>query len=76
MGTRMLSNRLRDYRDREGWSLVDASGLTGYSVPFLSRVERGERNLTPAGRVHVARCFGCRVEDIFDPPVIEDEDVA
>ena len=69
-------NRLREYREMEGWSLTDAHGLTGYSVPHLSRVERGERHLTPAGMVHVARCFGCRVEDLFDPPEVDEEGVS
>lgn len=62
-----LKNRLRLWRAREGFTLAEVADLTGYSEAMLSRAERGERVLSPMGRVRVARALGCRVRDLFPP---------
>jgi transcriptional regulator with XRE-family HTH domain len=58
---------LREWRERNGLTLVDMSGLTGYSDAFLSRLERGERNLAPLEKVRFARALGARVDELFLP---------
>jgi transcriptional regulator with XRE-family HTH domain len=62
---------LRKWRENRGWTLADASGLTGYSRSYLSRVERGQREPPPAAKVHMARSLGATVADLF--PTVADE---
>lgn len=60
------SNRLREWRASLGLSLVEVSGLSGLSVAYLSRVERGERELAPLTKVKLARRLGVSVRELFD----------
>jgi transcriptional regulator with XRE-family HTH domain len=62
-----VTTPLREWRLRNELTLVDLSGLTGLSDGFLSRLERGKRNLSPLERVRVARAVGARVEELFPP---------
>ena len=61
------TTKLREWRETAGLTLDDTSGLSGYSVAFLSRLERGHRNLRPLDRVRFARSLGASVGDLFDP---------
>lgn len=63
---------LRRWREDAGLTLEDESGLTGYSVPFLSRLERGTRGLRPLDRVRFARALGVPVSEIFEPDAPRD----
>lgn len=67
-------SKLRRWRLSRRLSLQDVSDLTGLSVAMLSRVERGERRLSPITRVSFARCLGVRVRDLFDPQEIVEPD--
>lgn len=70
-------SRLRCWRRENGYSLQETAALTGYSVPMMSRVERGERNLSPRAKVQVARRLGAPIGDLFDiEPVPEDGEMA
>lgn len=60
-------NRLRQWRAENDYTLDDVAGLTGLSESMLSRVERGERTLSPRARVMVARRLGVPVRDLFPP---------
>lgn len=60
------TSRLRSWREAAELSLAEVSDLTGMSVSMLSRVERGERGLTPLGKVALARRLGVRIRDLFD----------
>ena len=73
---RLINTRLRDWRKVEGLSLMEVSGLTGVSVPMLSLVERGLRQLAPLTRVRVARRLGLPVQELFPPEPLEDEERA
>lgn len=66
-----LKNRLRLWRTGEGLTLEEVSDLTGVSVPMLSRVERGERQLAPLTKVRVARRLGVPVQVLFEVEPIE-----
>ncbi len=50
-----------------GVTLEELAGLTGWSEPYLSRVERGERKLKPLDRVRLARAVGVPVGALFEP---------
>jgi transcriptional regulator with XRE-family HTH domain len=58
-------NGLRGWRERNGLALAELGDLTGFSPSYISRIERGERELQPLDKVRVARLLGCRVRDIF-----------
>ena len=61
---------MRQFRLENHWTLSDVAGLTGYSEAMLSRAERGEREFSPPAKVHIARCLGVQVADLFEvsPP--------
>jgi transcriptional regulator with XRE-family HTH domain len=66
-----MESPLRRWRERQGWSLTEVSGLTGLSRSYLSRVERGEREPAAATKVLVARRLGAPVADLFPAAVGE-----
>lgn len=66
MTTGKLPNRLRHWRRELGYSLEEVADLVGLSIAMLSRVERGERQLSPAARVAVARRLGVPIRELFD----------
>lgn len=63
-------NRLREWRERNGWKLEEGAGLLGVSPSQLSRLERGQRGIRPHDRVRYARLFGAKVADIFPPEAV------
>jgi transcriptional regulator with XRE-family HTH domain len=69
-----LRNRLRQWRLDNGLSLTELADLTGLSPSMLNRVERGEREMAPLTRVHVARRLGVSVGELFDVPPIGEAD--
>jgi transcriptional regulator with XRE-family HTH domain len=74
MEARLKTSKLRVWRLRQGLSLEDVADLTGYSIPMLSRAERGERAFSALGKVRVARSLDVRVRDLFDIDPVEDEE--
>jgi transcriptional regulator with XRE-family HTH domain len=62
------STPLRRWRVVQGLTLEEVADLTGVSVPMLSRVERGQRDLAPMTRVRLARLLGVRLGALFPPP--------
>jgi transcriptional regulator with XRE-family HTH domain len=60
-----MQSALRQWRERQGWSLTEVSGLTGLSRSYLSRVERGQREPPAATKVLLARKLGAQVADLF-----------
>ena len=73
--TSSATSRLRAWREAEGLSLGEVSGLTGISVPMLSRVERGLKQMAPLTRVQFARRLGLPVQELFDiDPLADDVD--
>lgn len=66
MDQRFISNPLRLWRAQHGLTLEEVAGLTGLSTAMLSRAERGERQFAPLTKVHVARCLGASVSELFE----------
>lgn len=56
---------LRQWRDSRGWTLAEASALTGCSVSYLSLVERGLREPPPTTKVQIARGLGAKLAELF-----------
>lgn len=65
-----MTTRFSEWRRASGFTLAECSGLSGYSVPHLSRVERGERALSAQGKVKLARSLGVAVSDLFEPDAL------
>ncbi|MEU8276489.1 helix-turn-helix domain-containing protein [Microbispora bryophytorum] len=56
----------RQWRLDNGLSLQEVSDLTGVSISMVSRVERGQKRLSPRRKVMVARRLGVRLSDLFE----------
>lgn len=61
-----LNSELAAWRRSRGLTLREVSDLTGVSVSMLSRVERGEREMSPITKLHLSRRLGIRERDVFD----------
>jgi transcriptional regulator with XRE-family HTH domain len=66
MSRPLKTSRLRLWRQREGYTLDEVAGLTGYSESMISRLETGDRNPSRRTRVQIARCLGVHVSDLFE----------
>lgn len=62
---------LRRWRLDHGLSLGESSGLTGYSVSELSRIETGKRRPRMETKLRIARRLGVNVGELF--PIDEEE---
>jgi transcriptional regulator with XRE-family HTH domain len=62
-----MSNALREFRNQQGWSLDEMSGLTGLSKAYLSLIERHLREPSPTNKVRIARGLGASVAELFPP---------
>lgn len=60
-----MLNALREFRERQGWTLAEASGLTGLSAAYLSLIERNLREPSPPMKVQIARGVGASVAELF-----------
>jgi quercetin dioxygenase-like cupin family protein len=58
---------IRSLRRRRGLSLRDLSRLTGFSIGFLSLVERGQSSLALTSLYKVAKALDSEVADFFQP---------
>jgi transcriptional regulator with XRE-family HTH domain len=67
--------KLHAWRVTQGWSLQETSDVTGCSISFLSRAERGLRNVSPATRVLIARRVGAGVADLFEVEPVDEDDL-
>jgi transcriptional regulator with XRE-family HTH domain len=61
---------MRQWRQDQGFTLEDVSGLTGFSRSYLSRVERGLREPPATTKVQIARRLGTTVADLFPAPKV------
>ncbi len=62
------ANQLRQFRETHGLSLRDVASVSGLSRAMLSRVERGERQLSGLKKISLARALGVSIEEIFPLP--------
>ncbi|MEX0666467.1 MAG: helix-turn-helix transcriptional regulator [Acidimicrobiia bacterium] len=71
MSNALKTSRLRQWRARQGLSQREVADLIGKTDAMVCMVENGERDFAPMTKVHVARCLGVRVADLFDVPELE-----
>ena len=70
--TTLPPTRLRQWRELNGYTLQEVAGLAGVTVPHLSRVERGERQMAPRTKVLFARRLGVPLTELFDLEPVEE----
>ena len=74
MGEVGSSSRLLEWCAEHEVTITDVSGLSGYSVPYLSLISRGKRVPPPRAKIAIARALHARVGDLF-PPEREEQSV-
>lgn len=62
-----VGTRLRRLRRERGWRLEDLAERTGFSRPYLSRLESGERQPSLTALFSVARAYGVSFSNLFEP---------
>ena len=60
-----MSSRLLEWCAEHDATITDVSGLSGYSVAYLSLISRGKRIPPPQVKIAIARALGERVADLF-----------
>ncbi len=60
-----LGQRIREFRQRKGWTLEDLSSRCGLSVSFLSQVERGLSSLSIVSLYAICEALGIPVPEIL-----------
>lgn len=58
---------MRRLRRERGWRLEDLAERTGFSRPYLSRLESGERQPSLTALFSVARAYGVSFSNLFEP---------
>jgi transcriptional regulator with XRE-family HTH domain len=66
-----IGGTIRGLRREHGLSLRDLSRLTGFSIGFLSLVERGQSSPALTSLYKIARALGSEVGDFFQPEEAE-----
>ena len=61
-----IGRRLRELRHAQGRALREVAGAVGLTVGFLSRLERGQTNVSVVNLKRLADHFGVSVRDLFD----------
>ena len=63
--------RLRELRQRHGWTLAELAARSGLSRAFLSRLESGSRQASIAAALTLSRIFDVSLASLFESPVVE-----
>jgi transcriptional regulator with XRE-family HTH domain len=63
-----LGDRVKELRQRKGWTLDQLSGTCGVSRSMLSQIERNGVNPTVAVALRIAQAFGIALGSLVDAP--------
>ena len=64
-----LGSRLRQLRNRNGWTLEQVSKMTNLAISTLSKVERNQTSLTYDNLLKLADGLGIDIAELFSPGV-------
>jgi len=64
--------RLRELRLQRGWTLQAVACRSGLSRAFLSRLESGDRNVSIAAALTLARIFDVSLASLFESPLAKE----
>jgi len=62
-----MKNRVRDLRSDRGWSQGDLGERLAVSRQTVNAIETGKYDPSLPLAFRIARLFGKRIEDVFDP---------
>jgi molybdate-binding protein/DNA-binding XRE family transcriptional regulator len=62
-----ISNRVKSYRLRQGWSQADLAAKATISRTAISAIENGQLSPSVTTALELAKVFGCSVETLFSP---------
>jgi len=65
--THAANNRVRHFRQAQGWSQGELAARAGISRTAVSAIEGGRLVPSVAAALALARVLGCTVEDLFEP---------
>lgn len=60
-----IGERVREFREKKGLSLRDFSRETGFNYNMMSRIERGELNMTLHTLIRLTRCLKITPAKLF-----------
>lgn len=63
-----MSARIREHRQRLGWSQADLAERSGVSRQLVGAVESGRHTPNVGAAISIAHALGCSVEDLFAEP--------
>lgn len=63
-----MPDRIREFRERAGWSQAELADRAGVSRQLVGAVEAGRHAPNVGAALALARALGCSVEDMFAPP--------
>jgi transcriptional regulator with XRE-family HTH domain len=66
----VLSSRVRELRNKKGWTLEDMSSACSVSRSMLSEIERGRANPTLAVAFRIAQAFGMSLDELVELPSV------
>lgn len=61
--------RIRELRERKGWTMDHLSNITGLSKSMISHIELGKRQGTPATMQKIADAFAVSIGLLQDPEI-------
>jgi transcriptional regulator with XRE-family HTH domain len=62
----MMRTRLAQWIEDNDLTFAEVADLTGYSKSMISLTAKGQRNMSAAAKVKLARRLGARVAELFD----------
>lgn len=62
-----MNNRLRELRERHGWSQGELATQLDVSRQTINALETGKYDPSLPLAFRIARLFSCRIEDVFLP---------
>jgi putative transcriptional regulator len=62
-----MNNKLRELREAKGWSQQELGERLGVSRQTVISIEKGKYDPSLPLAFAIARTFGSRIEDIFEP---------
>ncbi len=66
----VLSSRVRQLRNKKGWTLEEMSSACAVSRSMLSEIERGRANPTLAVAYRIAQAFGMSLDELVELPSV------
>jgi transcriptional regulator with XRE-family HTH domain len=76
LSRRSLGRRVRELRNKNGWSLKDVSARSGISYSTLSKVENNKLSLTYDKLILLSRGLGVDMRVLFDAALVPDDSAA